>query len=186
MDRVATVERIHERIATIVERELSVRDCVAVALSCTLIKNREEVVSFLLNRIDARKVSNNFEKAVLTSEEWATLYGKGAAATNNAAFDSLVKDCVFLKTKETLESAMRCTLDERACQECWERPLSVAACQLAIHTGNAEDWITTSLGGFVRGDSRRLDDVVCEMEDTNFNTMVLAETALSLASAVSH
>lgn len=184
--RAAAVETIQTRIATIAERDLSSRDCVAVALASAIPKHREEVVSFLLNRRDATNVGRSFEKAAITNDEWTTLYGRDATTVNNNSFNALIKDKVFTDTKARLEGAMRCTLAESACKEAWQRHLCVAACQLAIHTGSAEEWCTASLGGFVRGDSRRLDDIVSDTEDSEADTMILTETVLSLASAVSH
>lgn len=184
--RAAAVETIQKRITAIAERDLCSRDCVAVSLACAIPKHREEVVSFLLNRRDATNVGTNFDKATITGEEWTTLYGRDCTTVNNNSFNALIKEKVFTDTKTRLEGAMRCTLAESACKESWQRPLCVAACQLAIHTGSAEEWCAASLGGFVRGDSRRLDDIASEKEEEEADTMVLTETVLSLASAVSH
>jgi hypothetical protein len=184
--RAAAVENIQNRIIAIAERDLSAKDCLAVALASAIPKHREEIISFLLNRRDATNVGKSFDKAAITNVEWTALYGRDATTVNNNSFNALIKENVFIDTKTRLENAMRCTLAENTCKESWKRPLCVAACQLAVHTNNPEEWCTVSLGGFVRGDSRRLDDIVSETEEAESDTMVIIENVLSLASAVSH
>ena len=83
-----------------------------------------------------------------------------------------------------MESSLRCSLEEVKAREAWARPVTKVACYLALHAEDAEARIATCLGGIVRADSRRIDEVKSGVEDVGGNAMLLTQSVLAMASSV--
>ena len=88
------------------------------------------------------------------------------------------------KQSSNIENALRCSLVEMSAQRAWKRPISKISCFVALHTESAEELIGCVLGGLVKADVRRLDDVRSEVEDATTDCMLLTRSVLALASSV--
>lgn len=81
-----------------------------------------------------------------------------------------------------IERVLRCTLDEPGPAAKWARPSVRAQVAVACHTDDAEQLITSVLGGFVSADARRLEELVAEVQD-DADPLAVADCVLAVAGA---
>lgn len=180
------VESIARRVCGVLGRDVAARECVSVALACNAVRDREETLGFLFNRRDSAELIEHADALSLREDEWETLFGQEAVVLRTDGFDSVLKNKAFETSHAALQDALRCTLVERACAEAWRKQLCKVAAVFALHTGSGEERVTACLGGFVRGDLRRLDDLICDVDENGADVMLLCESVQALAAAVAN
>lgn len=178
------VRALYERVCECAGSSLVESEALAVSVALTAVRDREELVGMLLNSVLAKRVLENADKAAVKDAEWEAVFGKGMFVHRDGGVSDVALSEDFKKTSSLLQSALRCSLVEKQVKEAWDRPVSRAGCYVALHSQNAEDRVAMCLGGMVRADSRRLDDVRSTIEDEGADHLLLCKVAIALGSAV--
>lgn len=183
-DRRSVAEAVSRRVRAAVGSNVSIADALAVALACTARRDRDDVLGMLLSPHQARGSLRAADELAITEREWGVLFASERENLRDGPVSGICADAAFADFDASMTSALRCSLAERATSAAWKRPVCKAACLLALHSDDAEERIGTCLGGLVRADSRRLDDIRSITEDEGADLMLLTKTVLSLANAV--
>lgn len=163
---------------------MSDTDAVAVALSAAMDRDDEDVFGVLLNAQHSKKASTLKTKLAITDDEFCLLFGHTSVILRSEKLISTSEDPVFKQHESSILEALRCSLEEHDSKKAWNRAGTRLACYYALHTDNTDERIAMCLGGFVRADSRRIDDVRSCVEDDGADTLLLCRTLISLAEAV--
>jgi hypothetical protein len=182
--RVTTVSAIKERVVQFVSSNIKDSDCVALALAANFPRDRDEVFGMLLSNSVCKKALKHADELAITHAEWNVLFGKEGSFASEVSARSIASDKDFEPYVESIAGALRCSLTEVASKEQWKRATSKLSCYTALHTDHAEDWVSSVLGGIVKADTRRLDDVRSCIEDDDTDCMLLSKTVLALAQCV--
>lgn len=184
-DRSAIVAEIRNRVSLNVSNAVDEKDCVAVCLAASLPRDREELFGFLLNNNLSRIASKCADRISIKEAEWSKLFGKDITFISEVKPTVVTRQEAFTAYSTALESALRCSLTEPDSNAVWKRPTSRLLCYVALYTDSSEDFIAHVLGGLVRSDMRRLDDVRSTMEEEPTDHMLLCQALLALSSSVS-
>lgn len=182
--RVQVLGRARERACAALETTLTTSESLVVALSASAPRDCEVANGLLLNRTHAALATRRQASLALSADEWAVLLGHDSECPNDGALLRIAADGDLRACTDALESALRCSLSETQARRAWQRPLVRVACYLALHADDTEGKVAACLGGFVRGDSRRLDEVRSEVEDGEADHMLLCRAVLSLSTAL--
>ncbi len=182
--RTDVLEGIRSRVCTAMGFTLTAQEAIAVSLAATAPRDREAIFGMLLNNIQARVALKSPDSVALTDTEWEFIFGRTASTVRDGGLASFLKDKTFSECHQQLEGALRCSLVEAQSKVAWAKPLTKAACYLALHSEDTEARISACLGGIVRADSRRLDDVRSSIEDGEVDHMLLAKVVLSVAKSI--
>lgn len=173
------IDAIRNRVCSAMGLTLTTKEALAVSLAATATRDREVVFGMLLNTTQTKIATRSSDSIAPTDAEWASLF----ETTPNIACDGTLArfstDNTFSKYHQQLESALRCSLVEEKSKMAWSKPLTKAACYLALHSEDTETRIKACLGVLVRADSRRLDDVRSGIEDGEVDHMLLSKVVLS-------
>lgn len=182
--RTDVLEGIRDRVCSAIGSTLTAQDAIAVSLAATAPRDREAVFGMLLNNTQARVASRSPDSVALTDAEWEFIFGKTASTVRDGGIVGFFKDKTFFECHQQLEGALRCSLVETQSKVAWAKPLTKAACYLALHSEDTESKVAACLGGIVRADSRRLDDVRSSIEDGDVDHMLLAKVVLSIVKSI--
>lgn len=182
--RLDAVEAIKQRVWANVSASISDSDAVGIALSAGMSRDANDVLGVLLGSAHANTAYEQKAKLQITEPEFEVLFGSASLVTNPKSLTPTLTDPDFKNNEQTINSALRCSLEEQAARKAWGRSITKLACYYALHTDNTEEKIGVCLGGLVRADSRRIDDVRSCVEDEGANTLLLCNAVISLAGAV--
>jgi len=183
-ERSAIVAEMKRRVGAHISNTIEEKDCVAVCLAASLQRDREELFGVLLNNNLSRVAMKCADSLSIKESEWSKLFGKSATFTNESKVATLTKDTAFAPHAEALESALRCSLLEPASKMAWKSAVARVSSYVALYTESSEELISHVLGGLVRADMRRLDDVRSNVEDTPTDHMLLCQALLALSHSV--
>ena len=175
---------IHARTCTALASTLQLNEALAVSLAAAAPRDCDAVFGMLLNSAQAKSATKHAKTIAITDEEWKTLFGKECAPMRDGGVRELISEKAFGEISSELEAALRCTFVEVQSKQAWERPHIKLACYLALHSDDSEGRVSACLGGIVRADSRRLDDVRSGVEDCGGDYMRLTKTVIALSNAV--
>lgn len=159
-----SAERARARVAQWLDAALAAQ----VSVLCAARDSRPLVETVLAPPQAAAAAAAGAEIAV-TAAEWAALVESPAGG---AAFDE--------RLAERLKAALPCTLSEKGPAERWGRRPVRAACVLALYLEDAEARVGAALGGLVRADSRRLEELVAEVEEEPPDLLHVCDLAAAL------
>lgn len=182
--RTDVIDGIRNRVCTTMGFTLTAHEAVAVSLAATAPRDREAVFGMLLNNIQAKIAARSPDSVSPTDAEWEFIFGKTAMTIRDGGLASFAKEATFSEYHQQLEAALRCSLMEAQSKVAWGKPLIKAACYLALHSDDTESRVAACLGGIVRADSRRLDDVRSTIEDGDVDHMLLSKVVLSIAKSI--
>jgi hypothetical protein len=183
--RVEILEGIRTRVCSEIKHTLTPHEAVAVSLAATAPRDRDVVFGMLLNNTQAKNATRSSDSIAPTDIEWAFVFGdKTAPIVRDGGLVGLTREEAFAGCHQQLEAALRCSLMETRSKMAWDKALTKAGCYLALHSEDAESRVAACLGGIVRADSRRLDDVRSSIEDGNVDHMLLAKVVLAIAESI--
>jgi hypothetical protein len=182
--RAAVVSAMRDRVEKHLTSTLSDADCVAVCIAAGFPRDRDDVFGVILNNSLCKAVSSRADSLAVLPEEWATLFGKESTFTKEAPLSRIVTDDKFKELIGSISDALRCSLTEAGAKAAWQRAPSRLSCYLALHTDCTEELVSHVLGGLVRADTRRLDDVRSTVEDEATDCMLLSMSVIALANCV--
>lgn len=180
--RQIAVQSIRTRIAPVAGTWLSDSECVQVALACAC-RGAKELLGVLFTRNVTKKIECSIETLAITDAEWKMLYASETTHTRTNETNAVANSIHFKEEALKLSNALRSTIGESAQKTSWTRPVARVSIYVGMHFANYEDAVSTALGGLVRSDNRRLEDLCAEMEDRGVQVMELAMmiSALSVA-----
>jgi hypothetical protein len=180
--RQRAVSDIRTRVVKVAGTWLSTAECVQVALACAT-REPENVLGVLFNPRVSAAATANATMLAITHDEWQSLYGVSARQTRPGTVDAVLAEPVVAATVDRLCNALRCTLLEPQQSRGWQSSWRRLVCFASLHTASeAELFIDASLGGLVRSDARRLEDLfdacsACDELVVSQALVALAESA---------
>ncbi len=161
---------------------------IAASLAAMTARDSQPVFDVLFNIPHARRAGENRASIAMTGAEFETLFGINAPLAQHdrilsGAGTGAGADPATAALFENLERALRCTLVEQRAREVWARFATKLVCHLALHMPDAEARVGACLGGIVRGDSRRLDELISHIEDNEADHMLLVNVCTALGVA---
>lgn len=183
-ERSAVVTELKRRVGANISNTIEERDCVALCLAASLPRDREEVFGVLLNNNLSRVAMQCADSLKVTDLEWSKLFGKSATFTSEAKSATVIREPEFAVYCDALENALRCSLLEPASKVAWKGAVARLSCYVALYTDSSEEFVSHILGGLVRSDMRRLDDVRSNVEDQPTDHMLLCQALLALSHSV--
>ena len=159
-----SVSRARERVAAWLEQPLAAQ----VAVLCAA-RDSQPLIETVLAPAQAAAAAAGRAEIAITVEEWTALV---CAPTSCAFFDE--------RLAARLETALPCTLSEKGPSERWRKRPVRAACVLALYLEETEALLGAALGGMVRSDSRRLEELVAEVEDEQPDLLHVCDLAAAL------
>lgn len=183
-DRLLVVSQLRSRVLKNLSNTIEDRDCVALCLAASLPRDREELFGVLLNNNLCRVAVQCADALSIKEEEWKMLFGRESELTTESHAHAMLGEAGFSEHANAISAALRCSLTEPMSSTAWKRPTSKVSCYVALYTDSSEDFISHVLGGLVRADTRRLDDVRSGVEDGDTDHMLLCKGVLALAASV--
>ena len=185
MNRSFVISQLKKRILDNISKNIDDRDCVALCISAALPRDRDEIFGFLLSGNLSRIAMKCANDLSIKEDEWAALFGRDACLTTESHASGLLKEEPgFADYLDAISGALRCSLTEPISHASWQKATSRLSCFIALHTDSSEEFVSHVLGGLVRADTRRLDDVRCSVEDNESDHMLLCKGVLALASSI--
>ena len=181
--RLAAVSAIRARVGQIVGSWLRDDECVQIALASATRANAE-LMEFMFNAQVARSAAKEAKILAVTAAEWDALFGWKARPMRSTLLESVLAENTFTQCTAKLQNSLRTTVSESSQGQIWARGWSKAACVLAVHVENHDDFISTCLGNLVRGDLRRLEDMRTELDDDGLEVMMMAGVVAALSESV--
>lgn len=180
----STILAVVNRVRGAVSGNVVDSDCLAVSIACALPKDRDEIVGLVLNGRCYVQAIKSADSIALTSEEWKILFGKDATGKKDCGISALANSKPFLPHSTAIAAALRCSLSEPVAAASWQRPMSRISCYVSLYSDSCEQWMSTVLGGLVRADARRLDDVRSSTEDNDTDHLMLSKCVIAVAGSV--
>ena len=111
----------------------------------------------------------------ITEDEWKALFGADVRPFRESNVTKCAARPACADVLARLERALRCTTSEASEGRAWQSMWSRLAVYIALHTTSPQPLIASTLGNFVGGDSRRLEELAVELDDEGVDTLMLAE-----------
>lgn len=152
-----TTRALRERIHS--TRYLSDADLWQIALhsSCN---DATELLEYAYPNMTATELSTQVNEISLTCGEWESTFVKADGLDiHNTNLSSMGVD------KIRVQRALVCTLNEKVQSQKWSVPINQILVYIALHAkDHVEERVGAILGGLVRTDERKLEDVRAELE----------------------
>lgn len=178
----AVVGRVRAATGT----HLAERDCVALALASALEDGdvREHACHYLTSPRNADAVLKNKAVAMSDREFKALVTDAPDYRVAESGATVALQSPSFLPYEAKMRAALRCTLEEKSCNEAWKKPLKRLSFYYAMHkeadSNPACNQVSLLLGSFVEADRRRVEELQFDVQQTNA-THVLCPCLLVLA-----
>lgn len=182
--RVEISKKLVERANKLASSNLSDLDSVALCLACLLPKDRNEIAGFMFSSQHTRSIKAHAEEIAISNGEFCDLFGKCSHLLSSDQIHAVVETREASAILKELEICLQCSLIEKTAKAAWARESTKLACIIGMHTDDAEEIISSLLGGLVRADLRRLDDMRCNIEDSDSDTLMLVKAVTALATTV--
>lgn len=175
---------LRRRVDELVSVNVSDRDALSVCVACSFPRDREYVMGLLLNERQSALALGNAERLAVSVDEYSALFGSNSHASGDAAMGVVAASPKLAAACTSLHSALKCSLSEDGAAACWRRSCSRAVCLVALYTDSTEEIISAVLGGLVKADARRLDDVRSDVEDSDTEHVGLCQMIMSLSASI--
>ncbi len=180
--RQVVVQGIRNRVAKVAGNWLSDSECVQIAIACAC-SDALDVLGVLFARHVTSQIAGQIRELAITGEEWAALFAHDVSHTRTQESSTAAGATMFKGECGKLSQALRSTIVETVQKAAWQRPVTRLAIYVGMHFENHEDAVASVIGGLVRSDLRRLEDLRAEMEDRGVETMDLAQMVVALSVA---
>ena len=156
---------------------------VAAAIGCAA-EDPVAVLGVLFTQQVATTLAPSAAQLALRPDEWAALFAAHVRPARDADVAATTTHPACAAVIASAERALRCTLSERAERAAWGRAGTQLAVYVALHLVDRERLVHTSLGNFVGGDARRLEELSAELADGRADELALARAISTLANTV--
>jgi hypothetical protein len=181
--RIQTVSQIKSRVAQHLGSWLADHEAVSIAIAAAT-RVAEELLQYMVNPIVAKKAVEQAKALAITANEWDALFGSEARPLRTSSLEPLNRDSAFAQAALDVGDALKTTIEETEQRRFWSRPMTQAACSIAVHIENHEIYVSSCLGNIVRSDLRRLEDLTCKLEDESPDAMLIGTTLVALSKCV--
>ena len=181
--RQAAVASIRSRVVELVGSWMSDAEAVQVSLACA-VREPAELLEFIASREAARRAVRHAATLAIAPSEFAAVFGSTAIPMRTQPVDAVAGDHGFPQAEHKLSNALRCSLGEKQPAAAWVRPFTRLVVHFCMHMPKHEDALEAALGGLVKADCRRLDDLRADLEDEGADLMLLARTVVALGEAM--
>tara|TARA_X000001036_G_scaffold11660_2_gene10174 strand:+ start:2363 stop:2929 length:567 start_codon:yes stop_codon:yes gene_type:complete len=180
--RQTAVQGIRGRVSKAAGNWLSDSECVQISIACACTEPLD-VLGVLFTRHVTSQISSQIRDLSITSDEWTTLFAHDISHTRTLESSTAAGADMFKAECTKLSQALRSTIVETVQKTAWQRPVTRLAIYVGMHFENHEDAVASVIGGLVRSDLRRLEDLRAEMEERGVETMDLAQMVIALSVA---
>lgn len=155
---------------------------IGLAASCGIPR---EVVQFVVDRQLAKEINAlNTRNVALTSDEFKTLVFN-LQPLQHDQIASLIKGEIMTEFITRFERQMVCTISEQAQHDAWRLPHVKVLTYVALHSEDAtEERVECCLGGMVRSDIRRLEDLRSMYDGDSADIYTLGSSIEALVGAM--
>lgn len=174
---------LRERVSRVVPQRLDDKSSLQLAIACAM-REPEDIVGFLFPTLVAKLALKSVKELALTTAEWHTLFGGDATPLRDAGLPRLVSTADFRPSRDSIATALRCTVAEQQQGLVWGRPWAQALCYVAMHLEEPDARIESVLGTVVRSDTRRVEELHARMDEDGYDIMLMAQTMMALSECV--
>lgn len=188
------MQAVRERTRQHISVVLSDYDALSIALMCGLVE-AEALLEYSQERTVRTDAIRGIAKLALTDNEYVVLFGTpdpAAPRPRKATSDSIKRLTAYEALPECkavqlqLENALNTTLLEDAQRGAWcaHSVIRVAAQVALCRASDASLCVSSVVGGMVRADTRRLEDLKSCVEDQGLDIMIVTQAVCALASSI--
>lgn len=182
MNRNETAVKIRERVTEKVGGWLSEGECLKIAVLLSLFC-REEVLGFAMPAHVSKAVLPHADSLKMTPVEFESLFAPAKTLAVVEPKHASAKR-VFAQSCQQLQQALRVTVGEQGHSKSWSVAGIRTAALVALHGEDHETLLGHALGGIVRSDFRRLDELKCSVEDAGIDSMLVVDCVDRLVEAM--
>lgn len=172
--------RIRERIGAGISRCITDSEALTVGLAASC-GNSRELFEYLLDRHLAKELGllKALDIAITLTEFQALFSSFRPLRADYVA--AVANDCAFQFFVKNLQTQLHCTISERDQRAAWSIPAVRVLAYVAMHADvDTEDRVSCALGGVVRADLRRLEDLRASVEGEAMDVMSVGSSISSL------
>lgn len=188
-----TLQCIRERTRAFISISLTDFDALNISIVCGMIESVALLEYTQERTVRADSIAAQ-EKLAITDDEFIVLFGtvdpaalrprQSSGDTKRILeYENLAESREYRKR---IETALITTLLEDSQKKAWHSSAAIrVAAQVALcRSTDAAACLSSVIGGMVRADRRRIDDLRCTIEDDGLDIMVVAQAAAALAASV--
>lgn len=181
--RQQTLLAVRQRAAAALGTWMKDEELLQAALACTL-RRPADVLDFMFNAAVARVAKQKQKTLSVSLEEWGMLFGSGSRPIRIDHVEKMQQDSNYTTQVDRVKTALRCTVNEQTQGSAWASPWTRTACLVAMHVDANERFLAGCLTNVVSADSRRLEDLRCELDDEGMPVLMMCEVLSALARSV--
>lgn len=144
----------------------------------------EEVVAVLFGPAVQLAVRGRAQNVAITDQEWKALFGVDVRPWRESNVAAVASKTPCVATLQRLNHALRCTIGEASEGKAWQNSWTRLAVYMALHMKDTEGLIASTLGNFVGGDSRRLEELAVETEEDGIDALMLSDVIDCMSTTV--
>lgn len=155
---------------------------IGIAASCS---NANGVIEYVVDRRLGKELrSLKMHDAAMTLDEFKMLCVR-LQSTRTSPTKDVLENRVFGMFVENVKTQLKCTIMERDQQLAWSRPTLRVLTYVAIHAElDTEERVGCALGGVVRADMRRLEDLRASLEEDHMDVVSVGAAICGLVDCV--
>lgn len=155
---------------------------IAIAASCS---NANCVIEYVVDRRLGKELrSLKMHDVAMTLDEFKMLCVR-LQSTRTSPTKDVLKDRVLNMFVKNVTTHLRCTIMERDQQLAWSNPALRVLTYVAIHAElDTEERVGCALGGVVRADMRRLEDLRASLEGDHMDVVSVGAAICGLVDCV--
>ena len=154
-----------------------------LAIACAA-RAPHELIPVLFSGAVRNAVQPHVGAVAIVDDEWRALFGADARPLRDAGIALCASKPACAGVVERLQRALRCTVAETSEARAWQNLWSRLAVYVALHLDGSERRIGDTLGNFVGGDSRRLDELAVSIEEESVDALMLSDVIACLSRTV--
>ncbi len=144
----------------------------------------DEITAVLFNDAVRRAVRGRAAALAITGDEWRALFGVDTRPWKEDGVAQCAGQAGCVDVLAKLQHALRCTVSETNEAKAWSNTWNRLAVYVALHLSDTETHIASTLGNFVGGDSRRVEELAVSMEDDGIDALALSAAIDCLSKTV--
>ena len=191
--RDATIITVVNRVKARLEKNTNIVDSLALAMAASTSDEIDGMKDSLLCILTSKppELSNDdFYDMSVSNSEWDSMIEGviNVTPTNEQllAINQIFSEDVFKQFDEDITKSLCFSLDENNAAIRWRMPFTKLALFVAIFHDDAEEKMGRCIGGIVRGDRRRLDEMRAYFEaGGNENELLLAKAIMAMCKLIS-
>lgn len=172
--------RIRCRIGNGVSRELNDSEVLMVGLAASC-GNGKDVIELLVDRRVAKELCALKTVDIgMTFPEFSSLFANFRPVRTDA-IAPVLGDAAFKRFVSSVQQQLACTIEERDQKQAWSQALVRVLVYVAVHSEfDTEERVGCAIGGVVRADLRRLEDLRAAHEGDAMDVLSVGSSIAAL------